>query len=97
MKYGGFMTFEQEKNKIVLEAEQLVGTKWSSWKRMLGDKVSVEFIDKKNCIYTSQPNKYTMTYSIAGGELYISNIIGSFELRGNVLFNNDLPVFEKVA
>jgi len=91
------MKTEQHNMKTAIKAGQLVGTKWLSWKKLLGDKVSVEFIDVKNCVYTSQPNKYTMTYNIAGGELYISNIMGAFELRGNILFNNDLPVFEKVA
>jgi len=91
------MKLEEKEKRTVIKAEQLIGTKWSSWKKLLGDRVSVEFIDKKVCVYTAQPNKYTMTYNIAGGELYISNIMGSFELRGDVLFNNDLPVFEKVA
>jgi len=91
------MNTEKEIKASVIKAGQLVGTKWFSWKRMLGDKVSVEFIDKKNCVYTSQPHIYPMTYNIAGGELYISNIMGAFELRGDVLYNNDLPVFEKAA
>ena len=91
------MNNEQEIKRTAIKADQLIGTKWLSWKKLLGDKVSVEFVDKKKCVYTSQPNKYTMTYNVVGGELYISNIIGAFELKGNVLFNNDLPVFEKVA
>ena len=91
------MKTEQLIEKTVIKPEQLVGTKWFSWKKLLGDRISVEFIDTKNCIYTSQPNKYQMTYNINKGVLLISNIIGAFELRGNVLFNNDLPVFEKAA
>ena len=91
------MYIEQEAKKTDLKPGQLVGTKWFSWKKLLGDKVSVEFVDRKNCIYTSEPNKYPMTYNIACGELHISNIMGAFELRGTILFNNDLPVFEKAA
>ena len=83
--------------KTEIKPEQLIGTKWSSWKKLLGDRISVEFVDRKNCIYTSKPNKYPMTYNIAGGELFISNIMGAFELRGNVLYNNDNPIFEKAA
>jgi len=88
---------EDEVEKTVIDSDQLVGTKWTSWKKMLGDKMSLEFVDKKNCIYVSQPNKYQMTYKVTEGDLFISMIMGAFELRGNVLFNNDLPVFEKAA
>ena len=92
------MKTEQIKEKTAgIKPEQLVGTKWLSWKKLLGDRVSVEFLDRKNCIYVSQPNKYQMTYNIKEGKLFISMIMGAFELRGDVLFNNDLPVFEKVA
>ena len=77
--------------------EKLVGTKWIGWSEFIRDRISVEFIDRTNCIYTSQPKKYPMTYTVTGGKMFIKNIEGSFELRGEVLFNNDLPIFEKVA
>ena len=83
--------------KTAIKPEQLIGTKWLSWKKLLGDKMSIEFLDTKHCVYISQPNKYQMTYNIKEGELYISMIMGAFELRGDVLFNNDLPVFERAA
>jgi len=84
-----------EKNTI--EPEQLIGTKWTTWNKVFGDRMSVEFLDRTNCIYTSQPKKFKMTYNITGNKIFINNIEGAFELRGDVLFNNDLPVFEKAA
>jgi len=91
------MKIEQLSKKTTIEADQLVGTKWINWKKLYGEKIAVEFIDRTNCIYTSLPNKYPMRYTVTGGDLFISDIAGPFELRGNVLFNNNLPVFEKVA
>jgi len=83
--------------KTVIKPEQLIGTKWISWSELFADRMSVEFIDNTNCIYTSQPKRFPLKYNIEKGELFISNIEGAFELRGNVLFNQDLPVFEKAA
>jgi hypothetical protein len=80
-----------------INPEQLIGTKWTTWKNVYGDMITVEFIDRSNCIYTSQPKKYKLKYSINEGKMFISNIEGSFELKGDVLFNNDLPAFEKAA
>jgi len=82
---------------VVIEPKQIIGTKWDSWCDSYKGLVSVEFIDKSYCIYTSEPKKYPITYTIEEGKLFISNIEGPFELRGDVLFNNDLPVFEKAA
>jgi len=80
-----------------IEPDQFVGTKWGSWKNLLGDRISVEFIDGENCIYTAKPKKYSLTYTIEEDKMSISSINGTFELRGSVLYNNDLPVFEKTA
>jgi len=76
---------------------ELIGTRWTSWKKVFGDQISVEFVDKKNCIYTSHPEKYPLTYTVTEGKLFISNIVVPFELRGSVLFNNDIPAFERAA
>ncbi|MDR0502960.1 MAG: hypothetical protein LBH16_06520 [Treponema sp.] len=83
--------------KTAIEPEQLVGTKWITWKKLYGDKILVEFVDKTHCIFTSKPNKFPITYAVTNGDLFISNITGPFQLKGGVLFNNNLPVFEKVA
>jgi len=91
------MKREKILERNVIKAEQLIGTKWTSWRKSFGDKYTVEFVDKKNCIYTSNPKKYPLTYTITAGLMYISNIEGPFELRGDVLFNNELPVFERTA
>jgi len=80
-----------------IEPEKLVGTKWNNWCDLYQSHVSVEFVDQTNCVYTLKPRKYSETYTVSEGKVYISNIEGPFELRGNVLFNNNLPVFEKAA
>jgi len=80
-----------------INPEHLIGTKWNTWQNVFGDRVSVEFVDHSHCIFTSLPKKYPLTYTIQEGKVYIRDIEGSFELRGDVLFNNDLPAFEKAA
>jgi len=80
-----------------IDPEKLVGTKWIGWTDLFADKMSVEFVDKSNCIYTSKPKKFPLTYNVKKGKLYISHISGAFEQRGNILFINDYPVFEKAA
>ena len=88
---------EQLLEKTAIRQDQLIGTKWTSWNKSFGNRFTFEFVDRTNCIYTSHPKKYPLTYTITGGQMYISNIEGPFELRGNVLFNNDIPAFEKTA
>jgi len=91
------MRKERLLKKTAIEPKKLIGTKWISMCDLFGDPVTVEFVDKTTCIYTSQLNKYPETYTVTGGEIFIRNIEGAFELRGNMLFNNDLPAFEKAA
>ena len=83
--------------KTTIKPELLIGTKWVSWSNEFADRMSMEFLDQKNCVYTSQPKKFPLTYTVMEGEVHISSIEGAFELRGNVLFNNNLPVFKKTA
>jgi len=80
-----------------INPEHLIGTKWTTWKNIFGNRMTVEFIDNSNCIYTSCPKSYFLTYTVQEGVIYINNIVGSFVLRGDVLFNNDIPVFEKAV
>ncbi|MCL2184527.1 MAG: hypothetical protein FWB86_01560 [Treponema sp.] len=80
-----------------VEPKQLVGTKWVGWSDLATNQMSVEFVDMTNCIYTSQPKRFPLKYNITEGKIFINCIKGSFELRGNVLYNNELPVFEKAA
>ena len=84
-----------ERNGI--EPTKLIGTKWIGWSDFIRDRIMVEFVDKTNCIYTSEKKKYNVTYTITGDKLFISYIESPFELRGHVLFNNNMPAFEKVA
>ena len=83
--------------KTAIKPEHLIGTKWISQCDLFEDEITVEFVDRTNCIYSSIPFKYPITYTVAGGEVFIGTIEGPFELRGNVLFNNDLPAFQKAA
>ena len=83
--------------KTVVEPAKLIGTKWIGWSEFIGDQMMVEFLDRKNCIYTSYQKRFPMTYTVTGNEIYISNIAMPFELSGKVLFNNGLPTFERVA
>ncbi|MCL2271201.1 MAG: hypothetical protein FWC19_00150 [Treponema sp.] len=91
------MKTQELTERTAIEPEKLIGTKWIAWSELVGERISMKFVDRINCIYTSQPNEYPMTYTVTGGDMFFSHIEGSFELRGNVLFNNDLPVFEKAA
>ncbi|MCL2243389.1 MAG: hypothetical protein FWC03_02845 [Treponema sp.] len=91
------MNTELSMEKTAFKHEQLIGTKWTSWRKSFGDRFTVEFVDQRNCIFTSQPKKYPLTYTVTGGQIFISKIDGPFELRGNVLYNNNLPTFEKTA
>ena len=88
---------EELKELVYIEPKKIVGTKWDSWCDRYRGSVSVEFVDNKNCIYTSREKKYPITYTVDEGKLFISNIEGAFELRGDVLFNNDLPAFQAAA
>ena len=78
-----------------ISQEQIVGTKWISVSRLFDKKIAMEFIDSDNCIYTSAYKKFPLTYTISDNKIYISSIEGSFDLRGNVLFNNELPIFKR--
>jgi len=91
------MKIQELSDETAIVPEEIIGTRWIGWSEFIGDRISVEFVDHANCVYTSRPNKYPMTYTVTGGKMFISYIDGAFELRGNVLFNNDLPVFEKAA
>ena len=83
--------------KTDINHDKLIGTKWVAWSEYISSQMSVEFVDSRKCVYTSQPQKFPLTYNIADGELFISNIEGPFELRGSVLYNNDIPTFEMAA
>jgi len=94
------MSVFEELSKTVptpIEHEKLVGTRWNNWCDLYQSQVSVEFVDNTNCVYSLTPRKFSETYTVSEGKVYISNIEGAFELRGNVLFNNDIPVFAKAA
>jgi len=91
------MKTNQTEEKRAIELDRIIGTKWVAWSEFVASQMSVEFVDSKKCVYTAQPQKFPLTYNVTDGELFINNIEGPFELRGNVLYNNDIPVFEKAA
>ena len=80
-----------------VEAESLIGTKWVGWSDSLCDRMMIEFVDKKTCIYTSKPKEYPITYTVSGGKIFISHIDEPFELKGDVLFSFEIPAFKKAA
>ena len=83
--------------KTVIDPESIIGTKWVAWPEFIGDRIKMEFVDKSICIYTSEPKEYPLTYTVMEGDILVSNIDGPLELRGEVLFNNGFPAFEKAA
>ena len=83
--------------KTIIEPESFIGTKWNGYSDMLCDRLKIEFVDPKNCIYISKPNRYPMTYSVTENKLFINEIKDPFELIGDVLFHGGLPAFEKAA
>ena len=91
------MILAELQTKTAVKQEDIIGTKWISLNKHMGGNLAVEFIDRKNCLYISHPRQYSMTYSVQGGNIYFSCINGPFILKGDVLFNNDLPVFKKAA
>lgn len=90
-------TIDRYQETTSIKPEQLIGTKWNGWSELFSSRMSMEFLDKTNCVYTSQPKKYPMTYKVTDGKLFFSEIEGAFELVGNVFFCNSLPVFERAA
>ena len=80
-----------------VKLENIVGTKWIGWSGSVGNRVTVEFMDNNSCIYTTEPKKYPITYSVNNGSLFISSIEGPFELWGDVLYNNNLPAFSRTS
>ena len=83
--------------ETAIEPENLIGTKWVGLNKMFCGRLKVEFVDRTNCIYTSKPDKFPMTYTVTDGKIFISEIEEPFELKGNILFNGSLPVFKKAA
>ena len=89
------MEVEALLENTVIEPDDLIGTRWNGWGESFCDRMAIEFVDKTNCIYTSKPKQYPMTYTVTGGKVYISSLEDPFELKGNVLFNCDMPTFKK--
>jgi len=83
--------------KKVISPENFIGTKWTACDKMFCERMMLEFVDNKNCIYTSKPKKYSLTYTVTGGKMFISHVEGPFALKGDVLFNSGFPTFKKVS
>jgi len=83
--------------KTTIVPENLVGTKWIGWSDFIRDRMTLEFVDKTKCIFTSKPNKYPITYIVNENNIVFSNVDDTFELRGNILFSGDIPTFVKAA
>ena len=83
--------------KAAIKHKHIIGTRWDGLGKMFRDRLKMEFIDKTNCIYTSMPDRYPMTYKLMKDKIFVNEIQEPFEIRGNILFNGEIPVFKKAA
>jgi len=90
-------SIKSEKTATAVKSENIIGTRWVGWSDFVCTRMSLEFVDKKNCVYTSIPRKFPMTYSLDEGRIHIKEINCSFEMRGRILYHNNYPAFVKAG
>jgi len=86
-----------ERNTNAVNPKNLIGTRWISRHEISGARTTVEFVDESTCIYATNPRKFPTTYTVKDGKIFINHIKLPFELKGQMLFNNGIPAFEKSA
>lgn len=91
------MNNQQFSVKTDVKPEELIGTKWIGWSNLVADRMSMEFLDRMNCIYTSGTKKFPLKYNLLGDSVTIDCLNDPFVIKGNVLFANNIPVFSKAA
>jgi len=74
--------------------KNLVGTNWVSVESVLDNKSSIEIIDEKYCIYSSQTNTKLRPYKISENRILIGDSV-SYAIRDNTFFYNDTPLYIK--
>jgi len=78
-----------------IEMGSLAGTKWSGNKALFGTGESLEFVDETNCIFTTLHTPYTLTYTVTGNVITLSQFNLSYELKGNKLYHDKTPMYTK--
>jgi hypothetical protein len=71
-----------------------IGTNWIAVETVLDNKSTIEIVDEKYCIYSSQNNLRLRTYKISEGQILIGDSV-SYSIRGNTFFYNDIPIYRK--
>ena len=81
-----------KQNNII--PKNFIGTSWISVETVLEDKSTIEIIDEKYCIYSSQNMTKLRTYKISEGQIFIGDSV-SYVIRDNTFFYNDTPLYKK--
>jgi len=74
--------------------KNLIGTNWISIETVLDNKSSIEILDDKYCIYSSENFIKLRTYKIREGQILIGDSV-SYDIRGNTFFYNDIPIYKQ--
>jgi hypothetical protein len=90
-RIGGKMKTSKQND---VSSKNLVGTNWIALETVLDNKSTIEILDEKYCIYSSQNNLRLRTYKISEGQILIGDSV-SYVIRGNTLFYNDIPIYTK--
>ena len=81
-----------KQNNII--PKNFIGTSWISVETVLEDKSTIEIIDEKYCIYSSQNKTKLRTYIISENQIHIGDSV-SYAIRDNTFFHNDTPLYVK--
>jgi hypothetical protein len=90
-RIGGKMETSKQIDKTT---RNLIGTNWIAVETVLDNKSTIEIIDEKYCIYSSQNNFRLRTYKISEGQILIGDSV-SYAIRGNTFFYNGIPIYKK--
>jgi len=77
-----------------ITAKNLIGTNWTSVETVLDDKSTIEIVDDKYCIYSSNNKTKLRTYKINEDQILIGDSV-SYAIRDNTFFYNDIPLYTK--
>jgi len=73
-------------------SKNLIGTNWIAVEAASNSKDTIEIIDEKYCIYSSQNKIKLRTYRISEGQIFINDSV-SYVIRDNAFFRNDTPIY----
>ena len=80
--------------ELSTEHERIVGTKWLTI--VPNSKDSLEFIDERVCIFTSNGKPQRIAYTVKDNKVILGNNILSYEIREEALYLIGYPAFNKV-